>query len=64
MARRPKPIKRKKVGVGVRKAKQILKEGEIGGKKLTAKQKRFFGFLAGGGIPTRLKRKKAVKKRK
>lgn len=30
------------------KAKEILKDGKIRGKKLTAKQKRFFGWVAGG----------------
>ena len=39
------------------KAKKILRDGEIGGKKLTARQKRFFGHIAGGGVPTRLRKK-------
>lgn len=39
------------------KAKTILRDGEIGGEKLTARQKRFFGFIAGGGVPTRLRKK-------
>lgn len=30
------------------KAKKILKEGQIGGKALTKKQKGFFGARAGG----------------
>lgn len=30
------------------KAKRILKEGKINGKRLSAKQKRFFGWVAGG----------------
>lgn len=30
------------------KAKKILREGSIGGKKLTKKQKGFFGARAGG----------------
>ena len=45
------------------KAKKILKEGVARGKKLTPKQKAFFGFLAGGGAPTRLKKKKRRKKK-
>lgn len=40
----------------VSKAKTILEEGEIGGKPLTARQKRFFGLIAGGGKPTRIRR--------
>ncbi len=41
------------------KAKKILSDGKIGGKSLTAKQKKFFGFIAGGGVPTKVgKRKK------
>ena len=39
------------------KARLILKEGKIGSKKLTARQKRFFGHIAGGGVPTRLRKK-------
>ena len=34
--------------VSPEKAKKILRDGEIRGKKLTAKQKRFFGWQAGG----------------
>lgn len=39
------------------KAKTILEDKEVRGHPLTAKQKRFFGFIAGGGKPTRLKGK-------
>ena len=39
------------------KAKKILKEGIIRGKKLTPKQKRFFGARA-GGAPVKRKAKK------
>lgn len=39
----------------VQKAKLILKEGIARGKKLTAKQKRFFGAIAGGQRPKRRK---------
>lgn len=38
------------------KAKKILEDGEVGGRPLTARQKRFFGLIAGGGTPTRLKK--------
>lgn len=41
-------------GITVEKAKTILREGEIGGKAISKKQKRFFGFVAGGGKPTRV----------
>jgi hypothetical protein len=30
------------------KARKILRDGEVNGKKLTAKQKKFFGRIAGG----------------
>jgi len=30
------------------KAKEMLKDGKIGGKKITPKQKRYFGWVAGG----------------
>ena len=47
------------------KAKKILKEGTARGKKLTAKQKRFFGLVAGGGpIKKKSLRKKVTKRRK
>jgi len=36
------------------KAKEILRHGEARGKRLSKKQKRFFGFIAGGGKPTRM----------
>lgn len=32
-------------------AKEILKDGTIRGKKITDKQKRYFGYIAGGGKP-------------
>ena len=35
------------------KTKKILRDGSIGGKKLTAKQRRFFGFIAGGAKSTK-----------
>ena len=40
--------------LGVQKAKKILKDQEVRGHPLTAKQKRFMGFIAGGGEPTKL----------
>jgi len=39
------------------KAKKMLEENEAQGKPLTKRQKRFFGFIAGGGTPTRLKKR-------
>jgi len=42
-------------GMSKEKAKQILREGEIGGKAITEKQEGLFGLIAGGGKPTRLK---------
>ncbi len=47
---------RKKV-VSKTKAKKILRHGEVRGKKLTKKQKGFFGARA-GGQPVRRKRRK------
>ena len=43
----------KKAKLSQSKAKLILEEGKVHGKALTARQKRFFGFIAGGGKPTR-----------
>ena len=40
--------------LGSEKAKKILKDKEVRGHALTPKQKRFFGFIAGGGEPTKL----------
>lgn len=38
------------------KARKILKHRTVKGKKLSTKQKRFFGLIAGGGRPTRLRK--------
>jgi len=35
------------------KAKKILKDGTVHGHKLTGKQKKFFGAIAGGQKPKR-----------
>lgn len=40
-----------------KKAKTILEHGEVGGRPLTKKQKALFGLIAGGGTPTRLRKK-------
>ena len=40
------------------KAKKILKDAMVRGKKLTDKQRAFFGLVAGGKKPTRLKKNK------
>ena len=48
--------KKKKI-ISKAKARQILREGEIGGKPLTRRQMGFFGARA-GGKPVRRKRKK------
>ena len=39
------------------KAREILRDDEIGGKKLTRKQKGFFGAIAGGIKLSRLGRR-------
>ena len=45
----------KRVSVTKRKAKKILKEGIVRGKKLTARQKRFFRHRS-EGLPDKSKR--------
>jgi hypothetical protein len=42
------------VALTAAKAKKILKDGEVNGKPLTARQKRFFGLIASGERPSRL----------
>ena len=42
--------------ISVNKAKKILKEGMARGKKLTTKQRRFFGARAGGSPVKRTKK--------
>jgi len=44
------------------KAKKILRHGEVRGEPLTGPQKGFFGLIAGGGRPTRLKRRRRGKR--
>ena len=39
------------------KARMILREDQAQGKKLTRKQKRFFGAVAGGERPRRMTRR-------
>lgn len=39
------------------KARKILRDKSVKGHPLSAKQKRFMGFIAGGGRPSRLKKK-------
>ena len=45
----------KSIKISRDKAKEILADGEVRGQPLTDAQKRLFGFIAGGGKPTRLK---------
>lgn len=45
----------KKKKLTAAKAKKILKDKEVRGHPLSKKQKKFFGLIAGGGKPTRLK---------
>jgi hypothetical protein len=40
--------------LSVDKAKKILEDGTIKGKALTERQKRYFGFIAGGGKPSKV----------
>lgn len=52
----------KKKKVMKKKAKEILRHGEVRGKKLTKAQKGFFGARA-GGAPEAEKKKKKLEKR-
>ena len=54
MAHRKSPVTKSK-------AKTILREGTARGKKLTAKQKRFFGAIAGGSFGHPKKKKSSHK---
>ena len=54
--------KKKQMTVSIWKAGEILRHGKIRGKSLSEKQKRFFGFLRGGGTPAKLKLKRKRKK--
>lgn len=45
------------------KAKEIKRHGEIRGEPLTPRQEGFFGLIAGGGRPTRMKRQRRRKRR-
>lgn len=45
-------------GITKAKARKILRDKKVRGKKLTAKQKRFFGARAGGASIRRKRRKK------
>lgn len=42
------------------KAKEIMEHGEVHGEPLSKKQKGFFGLMAGGGHPTKMKRSKQM----
>lgn len=41
-----------------KKAKKILSDGTVRGHKLTKKQKRFFGWKAGGSKPRKRKKRR------
>ena len=42
-----------------KKAKKILEDGTVHGKPLTARQKKFFGAIAGGEAPKKKGKKRA-----
>lgn len=44
------------------KAKKLLRDDEVRGRPLTGPQKGLFGLIAGGGRPTRLKRRRRGKR--
>jgi hypothetical protein len=50
-------------GLTATKAKKILSDGTVNGKPLTAKQKAYFGLIAGGGNPSGEKKKKKKRKK-
>ena len=54
MAKEKKHKVEHKAPVNQHKAKEILHHGEVHGKVLSGAQKRFFGFIAGGGKPTKV----------
>jgi len=47
-----------------RKAGKMLRHGKVRGKRLTRKQRGLFGLIAGGGKPTRLKRRKRKRRKR
>ena len=51
-------------GLSPAKARKILRDGKIRGKKLTEEQRGFFGLIASGKTPTRIKKKGRKSKRK
>ncbi len=48
---------RRKV-ISAAKARKILRDKEIRGRPLTPAQRRYFGLIAGGGVPTRVGKRK------
>lgn len=47
-----------------KKARKILKHGEVRGKPVTEKQRGLFGLIAGGSTPTRLKERSTHDRRR
>lgn len=47
-------MRRKGGSLSSEKAKKILKDKTVRGHPITEKQRRFFGFVAGGGTPTKV----------
>jgi hypothetical protein len=47
----PKP---KRKSLSADKAKKLLDEGVANGRRLTARQRRYFGLIASGGQPTKI----------
>lgn len=46
-----------------RKAKEIAQHGEVRGKPLTKRQRGFFGLLAGGEKPSKMRPRRPMKRR-
>jgi len=55
---------RKRRYPSARKARKILRHGKIRGKRLTKKQRRFFGWIAGGRKPRSRRRRRRRRRRR
>ncbi len=42
-------MKKRRSGLSRQKARKILRDGSVRGKRLTSRQRGYFGYVAGGG---------------
>lgn len=56
LKKRPKLTAKKKPSLTPSKAGKILKDGEVRGKPLTKKQKKFFGLVSSGEVSKKRKK--------